>query len=70
MSHAIFVHRKMVEGVNGVIRSKGQKKVDILTAIKDFKKGIYQLEWEHKRCGHQGFILPGVHVTWYIAGLL
>ena len=50
LSHAIFVHRKLVEGVNSVVHGKGTRKVDILTAIKDFKKGIYQLEWEHRRC--------------------
>jgi len=50
MSHALFLHRKVVEGVNEVVQSKGTRKVEILTAIKDFKKGIYQLEWEHKRC--------------------
>jgi hypothetical protein len=25
--------------------------VGLLTAIKDFRKGCYQLEWEHKRWG-------------------
>ena len=31
------------------VLAKGNKMVDILTAIKDFKKGIYDLEWQHKK---------------------
>ena len=28
---------------------EGKKKVDVLRATKDFKKGIYGLQWEHTR---------------------
>lgn len=49
LSHAVFIHRSIVEGVNNVVRHKGGKKVDILTAIKDFKKGIYGLQWSCTR---------------------
>ena len=28
---------------------EGKKKVDVLRATKDFKKGIYGLQWEHNR---------------------
>ncbi len=49
MSHARLVHRSVVEGVNAVVVQKGTRNVGILTQIKDFRKGCYQLEWEHKR---------------------
>ena len=49
LSAAAFVHRSSVEGLNEAIQARGTKKVEVMTAIKDFKKGIYQVEWEHKR---------------------
>ena len=49
LSVAAFVHRSLVEGLNEAVHTRGAKKVEVMTAIKDFKKGIYQLEWEHKR---------------------
>ncbi len=50
MGAALFIHRSLVEGLNDAVHVRGDKKVEIMTAIKDFKKGIYQIEWEHKRC--------------------
>ncbi|GAX77753.1 hypothetical protein CEUSTIGMA_g5196.t1 [Chlamydomonas eustigma] len=50
MSSAVYIHRSLVEGLNQEVHMRGDKKVEIMKAIKDFKKGIYQLEWEHKRC--------------------
>jgi len=47
---AALLHRSSVEGVNSVVQHKGAKAVSILTAVKDFKQGIYALEWEHRRC--------------------
>lgn len=32
-------------------REQGKKKIDILQAIKEFKTGIYDLEWHNKRLG-------------------
>lgn len=58
LGDAVLVGRTMVEGLNGVVRAKGAQKLDILTAIKDFKRGIYQLEWEHKKCEMQVRWLP------------
>lgn len=49
LSVARFVHRSIVEGLNEAVHVRGGKKMEILTAIKDFKKGIYQLEWEQKK---------------------
>ncbi|GMH32406.1 hypothetical protein BSKO_00240 [Bryopsis sp. KO-2023] len=48
--HAAIVHRSIVEDLNQIIKGKGGKKVAILTAIKDFKKGIYGLQWENQGC--------------------
>ncbi|KAJ9513910.1 hypothetical protein QJQ45_020990 [Haematococcus lacustris] len=69
MRHALLLHRSVVEGRNGVVRSKlpvavldavfavcarvlvqGARNVGILQAIKEFRKGCHQLDWEHKRC--------------------
>lgn len=46
---SILMHRTAVERVNSVIRDHGDRKVEILTAIKDFKKGIYELQWVNQR---------------------
>lgn len=46
---SMLLHRSVVEKVNEVIREHGDKKVEILTAIKDFKKGIYELQWTNQR---------------------
>lgn len=46
---SLLLHRSVVESVNAVIKDHGDKKVEILTAIKDFKKGIYSLQWETQK---------------------
>ena len=38
-----------VEQENAAILAEGGRKLEVLRAIKDFKKGIYGLQWEHKR---------------------
>lgn len=45
-----LIHKSQVQDINSVIKSKGDKKIAILTAIKDFKKGIYRLQWENQGC--------------------
>ena len=40
--------------VNDAIHGEGAKKVEILTAIKDFKRGIYDLEWHNRRLELEG----------------
>ncbi|MEW5304197.1 MAG: hypothetical protein WDW36_006825 [Sanguina aurantia] len=50
MSDAVFLHRAVVESVNGVVRAKGDSKIARLRGIKAFKVGIYRLEWENRRC--------------------
>ena len=39
----------MVQNLNQEVIAEGKKKVDVLQATKDFKKGIYGLQWEHTR---------------------
>jgi hypothetical protein len=51
---AVMVRRKIVDDLNEVVRSKGRQKMDLLGQIKDFKRGIYALQWENKRWGHWG----------------
>ncbi|MEW5311891.1 MAG: hypothetical protein WDW38_003568 [Sanguina aurantia] len=50
MADAVFLHRSVVESVNGVVRAKGDSKVARLRGIKAFKVGIYRLEWDNRRC--------------------
>lgn len=45
-----LIPRDLMEELNTTITAKGAKKMAILTAIKDFKKGIYRLQWENQ--GH------------------
>ena len=50
VSDAIFLERAVVEEQNEVIKRHGSQKVDVLQAIKDFKKGIYDAQWENQKC--------------------
>lgn len=36
-----------MQDLNQGVIAEGRKKVDVLQATKDFKKGIYGLQWEH-----------------------
>uniref|UniRef100_A0A7S3VNY7 Cilia- and flagella-associated protein 43 n=1 Tax=Dunaliella tertiolecta TaxID=3047 RepID=A0A7S3VNY7_DUNTE len=47
---AMFVHRSVVEALNEQIRQRAVRNVEVLHAIKEFKKNIHLLEWDHKRC--------------------
>ena len=38
-----------MQNLNQEVIAEGKKKVDVLQATKDFKKGIYGLQWEHTR---------------------
>ncbi|EFJ46137.1 flagellar associated protein, partial [Volvox carteri f. nagariensis] len=46
MSDARLLNQAVVEALNAVVLGKGTKKVEILTAMKDFKRGIYAAQWE------------------------
>lgn len=47
-SEALLIDRTEVESLNGQVRVIGNSKVDALKEIKDYRKGIHQLEWEMK----------------------
>ena len=58
--HVVFVHAAasahcagstdcVVQDLNQGVIAEGKKKMDVLQATKDFKKGIYGLQWEHTR---------------------
>ena len=38
-----------MQDLNQGVIAEGKKKVEVLQATKDFKKGIYGLQWEHTR---------------------
>ena len=46
---AQLIHRSEVSDLNTSIRTLGGEKVQILKEIRDFRKGIVQLQWENKR---------------------
>ncbi|XP_045047474.2 cilia- and flagella-associated protein 43 isoform X2 [Desmodus rotundus] len=48
-SDAILINRSIIEDLNSVIRAQGQKKVASMMESKDIHKGIFQIEWEHKK---------------------
>lgn len=45
---AVLVHRSVVENLNEQVKHLGQLKVEALTEMKDYRKGIHALEWENK----------------------
>ncbi|KAI8899961.1 WD40-repeat-containing domain protein [Globomyces pollinis-pini] len=45
---AVLLDRSVVEQLNEQVRTLGQLKVDALTEIKEYRKGIHALEWENK----------------------
>eukprot|EP00879_Flechtneria_rotunda_P028730 GHRR01030945.1.p1 GENE.GHRR01030945.1~~GHRR01030945.1.p1 ORF type:complete len:391 (+),score=167.35 GHRR01030945.1:894-2066(+) len=47
---ALLVSRDQVSGLNAVILNKGAAKLDLMRQMKEFKRGIYQLQWEEKKC--------------------
>eukprot|EP00736_Rhodelphis_marinus_P005384 Rmarinus@m.3524 len=46
---ACLCHRSVVEALNERVVEEGHGKVLVLKEIKDFRKGIAQLQWENKR---------------------
>ncbi|KAM3925380.1 cilia- and flagella-associated protein 43 [Leptodactylus fuscus] len=46
---AILLHRSVIEDLNSNIRGLGEQKIASMVESKDFRKGIFQLEWEHKK---------------------
>ncbi|XP_070326227.1 cilia- and flagella-associated protein 43 isoform X2 [Odocoileus virginianus] len=48
-SDAILINKVIIEDLNSVIRAQGQKKVASMMESKEVHKGIFQIEWEHKK---------------------
>ncbi|NXC44621.1 CFA43 protein, partial [Penelope pileata] len=46
---AILIKKDVVEELNSNIMAQGEKKIANMVECKDFSKGIFQLEWEHKK---------------------
>ncbi|XP_063047759.1 cilia- and flagella-associated protein 43 isoform X2 [Engraulis encrasicolus] len=46
---SLLLHRSVVEELNSTIRMLGEQKIASMVECKDFRKGIIQQEWEHKR---------------------
>ncbi|EPQ15158.1 WD repeat-containing protein 96 [Myotis brandtii] len=46
---AILINKTIIEDLNAVIRTQGHKKVASMMESKDIHKGIFQIEWEHKK---------------------
>ncbi|XP_076982056.1 cilia- and flagella-associated protein 43 isoform X2 [Tamandua tetradactyla] len=46
---AILINKNIIEDLNAVIKTQGQKKVTSMMESKEVHKGIYQIEWEHKK---------------------
>lgn len=44
-----LIHRSVVEELNTNIKKLGEDKIASMVESKDFRKGIIQLEWEHKK---------------------
>ncbi|XP_030297865.1 cilia- and flagella-associated protein 43 isoform X2 [Sparus aurata] len=48
---SVLLHRSVVEDLNNSIREIGEQKIASMVERKDFRKGIIQLQWEHKKLG-------------------
>ncbi|KFQ69352.1 WD repeat-containing protein 96, partial [Phaethon lepturus] len=46
---AILINKSVIEELNCSIMAQGKKKIASMVECKDFSKGIFQLEWEHKK---------------------
>ncbi|OCT88656.1 hypothetical protein XELAEV_18017286mg [Xenopus laevis] len=46
---AILLHRSVIEDLNSTIKGLGEQKIASMVESKDFRKGIFQLEWEHRK---------------------
>ncbi|NWI68086.1 CFA43 protein, partial [Todus mexicanus] len=46
---AILINKSVIEELNCIIMAEGEKKIASMVQCKDFSRGIFQLEWEHKK---------------------
>ncbi|XP_029304967.1 cilia- and flagella-associated protein 43 isoform X2 [Cottoperca gobio] len=47
-SDSLLNHRSVVEDLNRTIRTIGEQKIASMVERKDFRKGVIQLQWEHR----------------------
>ncbi|XP_041802985.1 cilia- and flagella-associated protein 43 [Chelmon rostratus] len=52
-TEAVLLHRSVLEDLNRTIRTLGEQKITTMVECKDFRKGIIQLQWEHKMMERQ-----------------
>ncbi|XP_076460305.1 cilia- and flagella-associated protein 43-like [Babylonia areolata] len=50
---SVLINRSVVEELNTTIKQLGESKINSMIESKDFRKGIIQLEWEHKKMSMQ-----------------
>ncbi|XP_037639094.1 cilia- and flagella-associated protein 43 isoform X1 [Sebastes umbrosus] len=50
---SVLVHRSVVENLNGTIRTIGEQKIVTMVECKDFRRGVIQLQWEHRMMAMQ-----------------
>ncbi|XP_007479121.1 cilia- and flagella-associated protein 43 isoform X2 [Monodelphis domestica] len=46
---SILINRVLIEDINSIVRTQGQKKIASMIESKNFHNGITQIEWEHKK---------------------
>ncbi|XP_051473058.1 cilia- and flagella-associated protein 43 [Apus apus] len=46
---AILISKSVIEDLNCSIMAQGKKKIASMVECKDFSKGIFKLEWQHKK---------------------
>lgn len=46
---SVIIHRCIVEELNGRIKELAEQKISSMEESKEFKKGIFQQEWEHRK---------------------
>uniref|UniRef100_A0A663MGL3 Cilia- and flagella-associated protein 43 n=1 Tax=Athene cunicularia TaxID=194338 RepID=A0A663MGL3_ATHCN len=46
---AILINKSIIEELNCSIMAQGEKKIASMVEYKDFSKGMFRLEWEHKK---------------------
>ncbi|XP_027707432.1 cilia- and flagella-associated protein 43-like [Vombatus ursinus] len=48
-SDSVMITRNIIEDLNNSIRAQGQRKITNMVENKKYHKGIFQIEWEHKK---------------------
>lgn len=46
---SVLIHRSIIEELNSKIKELAEQKISSMEESKDFKKGIFQQEWEHRK---------------------